>query len=138
MLYKVHTFHILVFITELYDSVTPNVFEESTPYEVPVQTLHNPITSKSHPGNLNEDDIYTALEDIESNEKGLYEQEDNDNAIEGELPSPLYFTLDQVNNGFDTFLKNTSALLIKFLLYSVRLQRVHPLKEVYLSHCILH
>ena len=42
------------------------------------------------------------MEDIESNEKGLYEQEDNDNAIEGELLRPLYFTLDQVSSGFDT------------------------------------
>ena len=98
----VHTFHILVFIPDLYDLATPKVFEKSTPYEVPVQTLHNPLTSKSHPGNLNEDDIYTALEDIETNEKGLYEQEDNDNAIEGELPPPIYFTLDQVSSGFDT------------------------------------
>ena len=91
-----------MFIPDLYDLATPKFFEENIPYEVPVQTLHNPITSKSHPGNLNEDDIYTALEDIESNEKGLYEQEDNDNTIEGELPSPLYFTLDQVSSGFDT------------------------------------
>ena len=75
---------------------------ESTPYEVPVQTLHNPLASKSDPGNLNEDDIYTALEDIETNEKGLCQQEDNDNDIEGELPPPLYFTLDQVSSGFDT------------------------------------
>ena len=92
----------LIFIPDLYDLATVEVFEESTPYEVPVQTLHNPITSKSHPGNLNEDDIYTALEDIQSNEKELYEQEDNDNVIEEELPSLLYFTLDQVSSGFDT------------------------------------
>ena len=91
-----------MFITELYDSTTPKVFEKSTPYEVPVQTLHNPLIFKSHPGNLNENDIYTALEDIECNEKGLYEQEDNDNDIEGELPPPIYFTLDQVSGGFDT------------------------------------
>ena len=90
-----------MFITEIYDSATPKVFERSIPYEVPIQTLHNPLTSKSHPGNLNEDDIYTALEDIETNENRLYEQENNDNTIEGELP-PLYFTLDQVSSGFDT------------------------------------
>ena len=93
----------LIFIPGLYGLATIKVYEESTPYEVPVQILHNPITSKSHPGNLNEDDIYTALEDIESNEKGLYEQEDSDNAIEGELLTPLYFTLDQVSSGFYRF-----------------------------------
>ena len=87
-----------MFISDLYGLAIPKFFEESTPNEVP---LHDPITSKSHPGNINEDDIYTALEDIQSTEMGLYEQEDNDNVIEGELPPPLYFTLDQVNNGFD-------------------------------------
>ena len=51
----------LIFIPDLYDLATVEVFEESTPYEVPVQTLHNPITSKSHPGNLNDDDINTAF-----------------------------------------------------------------------------
>ena len=91
-----------MFISDIYDLATPNVSMECTPYEVPVQTLHNPITSKSLHGNINEDDIYPAVEDIQSNEKGLYEQEDNDNVIEGELPSPLYFTLDQVSSGFDT------------------------------------
>ena len=90
-----------MFISNLYDLATPNVCMESTPYEVPVQTLHNPITSKSLPGNVNEDDIYPTVEDIQSNEKGLYEQEDSDNAIKEELRLPLNFTLDQVSRGFD-------------------------------------
>ena len=83
-----------MFISELNDLATP--------YEVAVQTLHNPLSSKSHPGNLNDYDIYTALEDIECNEKRLHEHEDNDNAIEEELPPLLYFTVDQVSSGFGT------------------------------------
>ena len=63
---------LLMFISDLYDLATPYISMESTPYEVPVQTLCNLIASKSHPGNLNEDDVYTALEDIESNKKALY------------------------------------------------------------------
>ena len=71
-----------MFIPDLYDLATPYVSVESTPYEVPVQTLHHPLASKSDPGNLNEDDIYTALEDIEK-----------DTAT----PQPMYFTLERVS-----------------------------------------
>ena len=65
-----------VFISELYDSTSPKSLDEATPYEVPVQTLHNQFANKPKNTNLN---------DIESD------------LIEKDLPSPLYFALDQVS-----------------------------------------
>ena len=86
-----------MFISELYDSTSPKSLDEATPYEVPVQTLHNQFANKPQNTNLNESNIYTVMEDMEINKREFHKNDIDSDLIENDLSSPQYFALDQVS-----------------------------------------
>lgn len=94
-------FLITVFIPELYGLTTPTKLDEGTPYEVPVPTLHKPFAYKPQNTHLNVSGIYTVVDDMEMKKREFHEHvnesDNHSDVIKKDLPTQLYFTLDQVS-----------------------------------------
>lgn len=86
-----------MFIPELYGLTTPTRLDESIPYEVPVQTLHKPLSYNPQNTELNVSDMYAVVEKKRELHEHVNESDNHSDVIKKDLPSQLYFTLDQVS-----------------------------------------